>query len=89
MGLSVDPGVNRMFSIAESGYFLVTDLNDTSDKFGGRCISSKNLASKSGLKAMIHDRQRNVLFIASGDGTVFVMNVLPTDPEMVAKVNTD
>jgi len=29
MGISVDPRVNYMFSISESGYLIVTDLNDT------------------------------------------------------------
>ena len=28
MGLSVDPRVNNLFSISESGYLIVTDLND-------------------------------------------------------------
>jgi len=27
MGISVDPRVNHLFSISESGYLIVTDLN--------------------------------------------------------------
>ena len=38
---------------------------------------------------MIHDLQRNVLFIASGDGTVFIMNSLQTEPETICKIKTD
>lgn len=38
MGISVDPRVNHMFSISESGYLIVTDLND--DTPGGKYISS-------------------------------------------------
>ena len=32
MGISVDPRVNHMFSISESGFLIVTDLNTHSDK---------------------------------------------------------
>lgn len=39
MGVSVDPRVNHMFSISESGYLIVTDLNDTEVE-GGRYINS-------------------------------------------------
>lgn len=39
MGLSVDPNINHMFSISESGFLLVTDLNDKDSKFGAKCIS--------------------------------------------------
>jgi hypothetical protein len=39
MGISVDPRVNYMFSISESGYLIVTDLNDTTTP-GGRYITS-------------------------------------------------
>ena len=39
MGISVDPRVSHMFSISESGYLIVTDLNDTETE-GGRYINS-------------------------------------------------
>ena len=39
MGISVDSRVNYMFSISESGYLIVTDLNDTT-KPGGKFINS-------------------------------------------------
>ena len=55
MGISVDPRVNHMFSISESGYLIVTDLNDL-DTPGGRYISSNGLCTTDGgLKAMSHD----------------------------------
>jgi hypothetical protein len=67
MGISVDPRVNHMFSISESGYLIVTDLND--DTPGGKYLSSNGLCTTDGgLKALIHDMQRNILFIASGNG---------------------
>lgn len=39
MGISVDPRVNHMFSISESGYLIVTDLNDTAIE-GGKFLFS-------------------------------------------------
>ena len=39
MGISVDPRVNHMFSISESGYLIVTDLNDTEIE-GGKFLFS-------------------------------------------------
>jgi len=89
MGISVDPRVNHMFSISESGYLIVTDLNDTETE-GGRYINSQGLAPQTGgLKAMIHDMQRNILFIASGLGVVFIFNCLPSTPDLICKVETD
>jgi len=38
---------------------------------------------------MIHDMQRNILFIASGNGIVFILNCLPSSPELIVKVETD
>ena len=46
MGISIDPRVNYMFSISESGYLIVTDLNDKS-KTGGKYINSQRLGSNS------------------------------------------
>jgi len=54
MGISVDPRVNHMFSISESGYLIVTDLNDKETE-GGNFISSQGLNRTHGLKAMLHD----------------------------------
>ena len=39
MGLSVDPRVNYLYSISESGYLIVTDLNDTKVE-GGKFLNS-------------------------------------------------
>jgi hypothetical protein len=39
MGLSVDPRVNYLYSISESGYLIVTDLNDTKT-VGGKFLNS-------------------------------------------------
>lgn len=39
MGISVDPRVNNMFSISESGYLIVTDLDDKTTS-GGKYLSS-------------------------------------------------
>ena len=41
MGLSVDARVNHMFSISESGYLIVTDLNQRSQQTGCKFISSR------------------------------------------------
>ena len=38
MGISVDSTINHMFSISESGYLIVTDLNDPTP--GGKFINS-------------------------------------------------
>ena len=38
MGISVDSTINHMFSISESGYLIVTDLNDPMP--GGKFINS-------------------------------------------------
>jgi hypothetical protein len=38
MGISVDSTINHMFSISESGYLIVTDLNDQTP--GGKFINS-------------------------------------------------
>jgi hypothetical protein len=54
MGLSVDPRVNHLYSISESGYLIVTDTSDITTE-GGKFLNSQNLSSQSGLKAMIHD----------------------------------
>lgn len=54
MGISVDSRINHMFSISESGYLIVTDLNDTTTP-GGRYITSQGLCTDGGLKALIHD----------------------------------
>jgi hypothetical protein len=89
MGISVDPRVNHMFSISESGYLIVSDLNQEDEKSGCKFICSQNLCSTSGLKAMIHDISRNILFIASGKGDVFIMNCIPSQPELIIKVETD
>jgi hypothetical protein len=89
MGISVDPRVNHMFSISESGYLIVTDLNTHSDKQGCKFISSRGLQTTYGVKAMIHDFQRNLLLIASGLGEVFILNSIPTEPELIIKVMTD
>jgi hypothetical protein len=88
MGISVDPRVNHMFSISESGYMLVTDLNNTTVE-GGKFISSSGLNTVAGLKAMIHDMQRNILCIASGAGEIFIFNCLPSTPELIVKTETD
>jgi len=85
MGLSVDPRVNHLFSISESGYLIVTDLNKRSDSTGCKFISSRKL-NESGLKAMIHDFQRNLLFIADGSGGVYILNSIPTEPELIVAV---
>jgi hypothetical protein len=87
MGIAVDGRINHMFSISESGYLIVTNLNDPSSP-NGTFLSSQNLSS-SGLKAMIHDTQRNVLLIASGVGEIFVMNSIPSKPELLSKITTD
>lgn len=82
MGISVDPRVNHMFSISESGYLIVTDLNDTSIQ-GGKYISSIGMNTTSGLKALVHDMQRNILFIATGDGDIYIYNSLTSSPELI------
>lgn len=79
MGISVDPRVNHMFSISESGYLIVTDLNDTELK-GGKYISSIGMNTETGLKALVHDMQRNILFVASGGGDVYIYNSLTSTP---------
>jgi hypothetical protein len=89
MGISIDPRVNHMFSISESGYLIVSDLNTKDERSGCQFICSQNLCSSSGLKAMIHDIARNILFIASGDGSIFIMNSIPSQPELICKVETD
>ena len=38
---------------------------------------------------MIHDFQRNLLFIADGAGGVYILNSIPTEPELVIAVQTD
>lgn len=86
MGISVDSTINHMFSISESGYLIVSDLN--SQEPGGKYINSQNL-SKKGLKAMIHDHQRNVLFIATGEGKVIILNSIPTNPVVLTTIETD
>ena len=70
MGIAVDPRVNQMYSISESGYMIVTDLNSQSSENGYKYISSSNLTKQdgSGLKAMVLDQQRNCLFVATGSG---------------------
>ena len=85
MGISVDSRVNHMFSISESGYLIVTDLNDTETP-GGKYLTSTGIGTTDGLKALIHDIQRNILFIASGSGMIFIFNSLPTTPELITKV---
>ena len=55
---------------------------------GGKVIHSKNLAGAAGLKSLVHDLQRNCLFIASGDGKIFVLNALTTEPELLNVVET-
>jgi|DEB0MinimDraft_12_1074336.scaffolds.fasta_scaffold47444_1 hypothetical protein len=77
-----------MFSISESGYLIVTDLNNTQVQ-GGKYLTSNGLNTTAGLKAMIHDMQRNILFIASGAGEIFIFNCIPTTPELITKVETD
>lgn len=89
MGLSVDPRVNHLYSISESGYLIVTDASDKTTE-GGKFLNSQNLSSSNaGLKAMIHDLVRNILFVASGDGKVFILNSLPTQPELLQTIETD
>jgi len=39
MGVCVDPRVNHMFSIAESGFLIVTNMNDTTTE-GGKMLNS-------------------------------------------------
>jgi hypothetical protein len=70
---------------------IVTDLNSKEKEDGYKFVASKCLTQKNGdgLKAMIHDLQRNCLFIASGAGEVFIFNCLPTSPELICKVTTD
>lgn len=87
MGIAVDARVNHMFSISESGYLIVTNLADPLTE-KGKFMSSQNLSS-SGLKAMIHDSVRNILVIASGAGEVFILNVLPSEPQTIIKLETD
>lgn len=38
---------------------------------------------------MIHDMQRNVLFIATGAGVIFIFNCLTSCPELITKVEID
>ena len=38
---------------------------------------------------MIHDHQRNVLFIADGGGAIYIMNCIPTTPALIVKIETD
>jgi hypothetical protein len=40
MGISVDPRVNHLFSISESGYLIVTDLNASDPRTGCKFINS-------------------------------------------------
>lgn len=39
MGLSIDPRVNHLYSISESGYLIVTDTTDTTTE-GGKFLNS-------------------------------------------------
>lgn len=39
MGLSVDPRVNHLYSISESGYLIVTDASDKTTE-GGKFLNS-------------------------------------------------
>lgn len=87
MGIAVDSRVNHMFSISESGYLIVTNLDDVA-ALNSKFLSSQNLSS-SGLKAMIYDSHRNVLFIASGMGQIFILNSLPSTPELLTTITTD
>ena len=43
MGISVDPRINHMFSISESGYMIVTDLNCKEKEEGYKYIASRCL----------------------------------------------
>lgn len=38
---------------------------------------------------MIHDLLRNIIFVASGCGKVFILNALPTQPELITTIETD
>jgi hypothetical protein len=38
---------------------------------------------------MEHDHQRSILFIADSDGSVFIMNCVPSEPVLVTKIETD
>mmetsp|Transcript_17681 Transcript_17681/g.29884 ORF Transcript_17681/g.29884 Transcript_17681/m.29884 type:complete len:163 (+) Transcript_17681:1240-1728(+) len=87
MGIAVDARVNYMFSISESGYLIVTDLNDTKSN-QGKFVSSQVLNTQ-GLKALIHDNHRNVLFVASGEGDVFILNSITREPQLITKIKTD
>jgi hypothetical protein len=91
MGISVDPRVNRMFSISESGYLTVNDLN--SERVGVKLICNIPLCIstglKGGLKALVHDIDRDILFIAGGSGEIFIYNSIPLEPELITTVYTD
>jgi hypothetical protein len=78
MGISVDPRVNHLFSISESGYLIVTDLNSSDPRTGCKFINSQCLCSSSGLKAMIHDIARNLLIVATGQGQIIILNSIPS-----------
>ena len=43
MGINVDPRVNNMYSISESGYLIVTDLSNM--KEGGKFLNSQCLST--------------------------------------------
>lgn len=38
---------------------------------------------------MIHDQQRNILFIADGIGQISILNCIPTIPQVITTIETD
>ena len=65
MGLSSEKAMGYVFSCSEDGKFRVSDINSQS-------VVNDYTPSKYGLKQLIHHKQRKVVILADGEGSIFI-----------------
>ena len=81
MGLSLDTELRYLTSISEDGMLQITDINTKEPIF-------EQLLNPIGLKYMLDDKENKWLFIADGEGWVYIFEKKQYPPELVLKIQT-
>ena len=65
MGISVDRKFGYVYSVGEDAKFKVTEINSSQ-------VVNEMTPGKSGLKYLIHNKERQILIMGDGDGFIHI-----------------
>lgn len=79
MGLSFDTETRYITSISEDGFLRTTDISTKE-------IQYEELINATGIKYLIDDKENKRLFLADGEGWVYIYSKKHYPPECIIKV---